>query len=129
MTKSILVVEDNDDLQILFQLLLESEGYEVTIANNGSEAVEMVEQKSPQLVLMDIMMPGSNGLDVARNIKQRANYQNLPIVLVSAIDRLEERQLHYSKANDIIYKPFNLDDLVDKVSRLAGDNSQFLQAI
>ena len=121
MTNSILVVEDNDDLQVLFQLLLESEGYEVAIANNGYEAIELLETIEPQLVLMDIMMPGTNGLDVARNIKQKKDYQTLPIVLVSAVDRLEKQQLNYSKADDIVYKPFDLDDLVSKVERLTDN--------
>lgn len=129
MANSILVVEDNDDLQILFQLLLESEGYEVTIAKNGYEAIEILKTKQPQLVLMDIMMPDISGLDVARNIKEKEDCQTLPIVLVSAVDRLEEQQLDYSKADDIIYKPFNLDDLVSRVGQLTEDSRLPLHSI
>ena len=120
MGNSILIVEDNDDIQLLFQLILESEGYEVTIASSGSEALKFLDTIDPQLILMDIMMPDASGIEVARNIKQQQDYESLPILLVSAIDRLQERQLNYSKASDILYKPFNLDDLVDKVSQLTG---------
>ncbi|MEO1669463.1 MAG: response regulator [Cyanobacteria bacterium J06631_2] len=129
MTHSILVVEDNSDLQLLFKLLLESEGYEVTIAHNGREALTFLESMQPELILMDIMMPGINGLEISHRIKQKD--QSLPIILISAIDRLQEQQLNYSKANDILYKPFNLDDLVNKVKQFTGSirlNSEFVLA-
>jgi len=121
MSNSILIVEDNDDLQLLFQLVLESEGYEVNITDNGIDALEFLETVRPQLILMDIMMPGMNGIEVARSIKQKQDYESLPILLVSAVDRLQEQQLDYSKASDILYKPFNLDDLVSKVCQLTSD--------
>jgi len=129
MTHSILVVEENSDLQLLFKLLLESEGYEVTIAHNGREALTFLESMQPELILMDIMMPGVNGLEISHRIKQKD--QSLPIILISAIDRLQEQQLNYSKANDILYKPFNLDDLVNKVKQFTGSirlNSEFVLA-
>lgn len=121
MTNSILVVEDNDDLQVLFKLVLESEGYQVAIANNGQDAIKLLEETHPQLVLMDIMMPGTSGIDVSRSIKQQQNYETLPILLVSAVDRLKEQQLNYSQANGVLYKPFSLDDLLNKVEQLTSD--------
>ncbi|PSB06281.1 response regulator [Pleurocapsa sp. CCALA 161] len=121
MTNSILVVEDNNDLQVLFRLVLESEGYQVTIANNGQDAIKLLEETQPQLVLMDIMMPGTSGIEVSRSIKQQRNYETLPILLVSAIDRLKEQQLNYSQANGVLYKPFNLEDLLNKVEQLTSD--------
>ena len=122
MKNSILIVEDNNDLQLLFQLVLESEGYEVVIANNGIDALDSIDAIRPQLILMDIMMPGVNGIEVARSIKQKQDYESLPILLVSAIDRLLDRQLDYSKANGILYKPFDLDELVNKVEHFTSDN-------
>ncbi len=121
MTNSILVVEDNDDLQVLFRLVLESEGYQVAVADNGQDALKLLEETQPQLVLMDIMMPGTSGIEVSRSIKQQQNYETLPILLVSAVDRLKEQQLNYSQANGVLYKPFNLDDLLNKVEQLTSD--------
>ncbi|MEO0928197.1 MAG: response regulator, partial [Cyanobacteria bacterium J06643_13] len=83
-----------------------------------------LESTHPQLILMDIMMPDISGLEVSHRIKQKQNFRALPIILVSAIDRLQKQQLDYSKANDILYKPFNLDDLVSKVKEFMGA-SQF----
>ena len=124
----ILVVEDNSDLQLLFKLLLESEGYEVAIAHNGKKALALLESMQPQLILMDIMMPGIDGLEVSHRIKQKPDYQSLPIILVSAVDQLKEHQLSYSKAEDVLYKPFDLDDLINKVEQFTGNiqlNPQF----
>lgn len=121
MTNSILVVEDNDDLQVLFRLVLESEGYQVAIANNGQDAIKLLEETQPKLVLMDIMMPGTSGIEVSRSIKQQQTYETLPILLVSAVDRLKDQQLNYSQANGVLYKPFNLDDLLNKVEDLTSD--------
>ena len=117
MSSPILVVEDNSDLQLLFKLILESAGYKVAMADNGKDAFDYVDQIKPQLILMDIMMPDTNGLQVTRNIKQLQNNQ-LPILLVSAIDRLDDEQLQDSKADGILYKPFDIDELISRVGEL-----------
>ena len=118
MSSSILVVEDNSDLLLLFQLVLESAGYRVATTNNGRDALSQIEEIDPQLVVMDIMMPEIDGLEVARQIKEKPDYQYLPILLVSAVDRLREEQLADSKADGIIYKPFDLDYLISQVESM-----------
>jgi CheY-like chemotaxis protein len=118
MCESILVVEDNNDLLLLFRLVLESAGYKVTTVNNGQDALNFLETVQPHLILMDVMMPKISGLEVARQIKEQLNYQSLPILLVSGVDRLKEKQLDDSKADDIIYKPFDLDYLISRVGEL-----------
>lgn len=118
MSNSILVVEDNDDLLVLFKLILESAGYKVETASDGKEALDCLEHTLPQLILMDVMMPGISGLQVTRTIKEQSDYQSLPVILVSAIDCLKDEQLSKSKADDIIYKPFDLDDLLSRVAEL-----------
>ena len=118
MSNPILVVEDNEDLSILFKLVLESAGYEVATVNNGYAALDNIAQIQPQLILLDVMMPGISGLEVAQDLKQQHNCQSLPILLVSAADRLEDKQIYDSKADGIIYKPFDLDDLISRVEDL-----------
>lgn len=120
MSNPILIVEDNDDLSLLFKLVLESVGYQVSTVDNGYDALKYVAQTQPQLVLMDIMMPEINGLQVAENIKQQQNNRALPILLVSAVDRLKDEQLAKSKADGILYKPFNLDELINRVGELTA---------
>lgn len=120
MSNPILIVEDNDDLSLLFKLVLESAGYQVSTVDNGYDALKYIARIQPQLILMDIMMPEISGLQVAKNIKQQQNHQSLPILLVSAIDRLKDEQLAQSKADGILYKPFNLDELIDRVDELTA---------
>ena len=126
MSSPILVVEDNDDLLLLFRLVLESAGYEVVTINNGKDALNDLAKIQPQLVLMDIMMPQVSGLQVTRNIKQQSDYKDLPILLVSAVDRLKDEQFQDSKADGIIYKPFDLDELIAQVDRLVCSQSKAL---
>jgi len=123
MSNTILVVEDNEDLSLLFQLVLESAGYQVATVCNGSDALKYVEKTTPQLILMDIMMPEISGLQVSRNIKQKQNHESLPILLVSAVDRLKEEQFNDSKADGVLYKPFDLDDLIVRVDSLTNQSS------
>ena len=120
MSNPILVVEDNDDLSLLFKLVLESAGYKVSTVNNGNDAMKYVSSNQPQLILMDIMMPEINGLQVAQNIKRQRQNESLPILLVSAVDRLKDEQLVDSKADGILYKPFDLDELIANVERLTA---------
>ncbi|MEL6441002.1 MAG: response regulator [Cyanobacteria bacterium J06621_8] len=120
MSNPILVVEDNDDLLLLFKLTLESAGYQVKTASSGREALNCLILTQPRLILMDIMMPKVSGLQISRTIKEQPDYQSLPIILVSAIDRLKNEQLSKSKANDIIYKPFDIDCLLSKVAELVS---------
>lgn len=118
MPKPILVVEDSEDLLLLMKLTLESVGYQVETATSGKEAISTIFEVQPLLILMDIMMPNIDGLEVSRSIKEAWSDQDLPILLVSAIDRLEDKQLETSKADGILYKPFNLDDLISRVEEL-----------
>ena len=120
MSESILVVEDNNDLSLLFKLVLESAGYQVATLDDGRDALAEVEKINPQLVLMDIMMPETNGLQVSRHIKEQSNYQSLPILLVSALDCLQQEQIDKSKADGIIYKPFDLDYFISKVKQMTS---------
>ncbi len=124
MSESILVVEDNSDLSLLFKLVLESAGYQVDTVEDGRDALTQLAKIRPQLVVMDIMMPEINGLQVSRQIKDKPDYQSLPILLVSAVDRLQEEQFSQSKADAIIYKPFDIEQLIDKVSELTRDRSR-----
>lgn len=118
MCKSVLVVDDYADILYLFKLCLESEGYQVKQASNGKDALAMVEKMNPQLVVLDVMMPDTDGLEVSRSIRNLPNLANLPILLVSANYEISHDCACDNGANDILYKPFHLDKLFDKVKNL-----------
>ncbi|WP_019503485.1 PleD family two-component system response regulator [Pleurocapsa sp. PCC 7319] len=118
MINSILVVEDNEELQLLYKLVLELAGYQVATVNNEINILDFVEKIRPQLILMDTMMSGINGLQISRKIKENFDNRSLPVLLVSAINGIKDRQLADSKADSIIYKPFNPNDLTSQVKKL-----------
>ena len=84
MPLSILVVEDNDMNMQLVEYLLEEAGYDILKATSGEEALDVAERSSPSLVLMDIHLPGMDGLSVAREMKQRGNTRHVPILALTA---------------------------------------------
>lgn len=115
-TYRVLVVDDVADNVFLLQTVLEAEGYTVETAANGITALHKIEQAKPDLVLLDIMMPGLNGYDVTRQVRQNEQFAALPIVLLTAHDEFFHRPFSEVGANDLIRKPVNFDELLDKVA-------------
>jgi CheY-like chemotaxis protein len=113
----ILVVDDIADNLFLLQTVLESEGYTVETALNGKIAIDKIEQTDPDLVLLDIMMPELNGYEVTRKVRQNARFASLPIVLLTAHDEYSQKPYREVGANDLIRKPVDFDELLNKVAK------------
>jgi CheY-like chemotaxis protein len=111
----ILVVDDIPDNCFLLQSFLESEGYEVDIAESGSEAIAKIELNLPTLVLLDVMMPEMSGYEVAENIRQNLHLPNLPILLVTGMDISAIPATEQINVNGVIHKPVDFDQLLEKV--------------
>ncbi len=111
----ILVVDDLNDNLFLLQTVLEAEGYEVETANSGHSALEKIENSPPDLILMDVMMPGMNGYETTRKIRQNASLPFIPIVLVTAYEDVNDIQGLALGANDFIRKPIQFDTLLSRV--------------
>ena len=118
--KKVLIVDDEPDTLELVKLVLESGGFEAILANNGIEAMAKIETGTPDLVLLDIMMPDMDGWDIFRKIKEKNS--SIPIAILTAkaqnIDKL--LGLHVLKADDYITKPFGKNELIGKVRKLTG---------
>src|SRR5258708_12314190 len=84
MTPHILVVEDEDSLATLLQYNLQKEGYEVTLAGDGEEALLMVDERLPDLIVLDWMLPKVSGIEVCRRLRQRNETRNVPVVMLTA---------------------------------------------
>lgn len=111
----VLVVDDLADNLFLLQTVLESEGYEVELADNGRSALAKIFASPPNLVLLDVMMPEMTGIEVTLLIRQHDQLSMLPIVLVTAYeDSVIEQGLRVG-ANDCLRKPINVDELLQKV--------------
>ncbi|MDP1725832.1 MAG: response regulator [Bacteroidota bacterium] len=116
---SILVAEDNQLNQRLLTKILEKVGYNYGIASNGNKALELLKEKSFDLILMDIRMPEMDGIETAYNIRNKEEFildRDIPIIAVTAHDDAEEKKKCYDIGmNDYVTKPFNKDILLQKI--------------
>ena len=114
---SILLVEDEENLQEALKLNLEMEGYEVTGAYDGAEALRAVQKEYFNLIILDVMLPELDGIVVCETI--RLNDPDIPILMLSAKNSSADRVLGLKKgADDYLTKPFNLEELLLRVNKL-----------
>ncbi|HEX9939740.1 MAG TPA: response regulator [Longimicrobium sp.] len=116
---TILVVDDNPDNVEILRAFLESRGYAVAQAPDGRTALARMEQVRPELVLLDVMMPGMDGWQVCRTIKAHPEYGgNTRVVMVTAKGAFEDKfEGLRSGADDYVVKPVDFKDLLEKVER------------
>ena len=112
MTPHVLVVEDEDSLATLLQYNLQKEGYEVSLAGDGEEALLMVDERLPDLVVLDWMLPKVSGIEVCRRLRQRNETRNVPIVMLTARGEETDRVRGLDTgADDYVVKPFSMTEL------------------
>lgn len=116
--KTILVVDDNRDNVEILRAFLESRGYVVAEAPDGRTALAKLEQVRPALVLLDVMMPGMDGWQVCRTIKNHPDFGRTRVVMVTAKGGFEDKfEGLRSGADDYVVKPVDLKELANKVER------------
>jgi CheY-like chemotaxis protein len=116
---NLVTVDDESLVTDFLAFLLEGEGYTVHPASNGKEALEVIARVRPSLVITDLMMPVQSGLDLARALRKRAEFESLPIILCSAVPgAIAEADRPLFSA--MLQKPYPPADLVQLVARLAG---------
>lgn len=116
----ILVVDDFPDNVFLLKSALEEEGYDVDTATNGNSALTKIEASPPDLVLLDVMMPGMNGYEVTQRIRRNDKLPFIPIVLVSACEEAAVEEGLSMGANDFVRKPINFDHLLARIKVFCG---------
>jgi CheY-like chemotaxis protein len=121
----ILLVEDFDDTRLMMKMWLEKRGYRVIEAETGEEAITLAQREAPDLIIMDVMMPGMNGLDATQQIRQYQALRRTPIVAVSAYGADEYRRLAIQAGcNEYVSTPFEPTELAELItSLLAGRKS------
>ncbi|MGD8483812.1 MAG: response regulator [Thioalkalispiraceae bacterium] len=103
---SILVVDDSSTVVYALKKVLEQDGYQVLVASNGEQAIDMAEQHQADLILMDVIMPGMNGYQATRRIRKLPQYRETPIIIISASEqKTEEFWLRKLGASDFLAKP------------------------
>lgn len=116
--RKILIIEDDELMVKILQFVLRKEGYQVSVAKDGLNAIERIPQIEPDLVLTDVMMPFKSGLEVISYMKE--NYKHVPIIVVSALGEEERTVIEAFKlgVDDFMSKPFNPNELLLRVKRL-----------
>ncbi len=114
--KKALIVEDHPDLLEILTCQLEAMGYSVITAKQGKEAVAIAIEEKPQLILMDIMMPGMDGREATRRIRSNQETKAIPILVITALTKESQlRECIKAGCNDYILKPFDRKDLREKI--------------
>lgn len=111
---TILIAEDHPDSREALAALLEAFGFQVLLAVNGLEAVEVARRDCPDLILMDVMMPTLDGLEATRRIRDFPATRHIPIITLTALDQARERAIE-AGANDFLAKPINSGALFRKM--------------
>lgn len=114
----ILAVDDNPDNLFLVQLALEQEGYNIQLIDNGMQALSQIEQSPPDLVLLDVMMPGMDGYEVAGRIRNNPNLPFIPILMITAHEQSSVVEGLDAGADEFIRKPVRVDELQARVRSL-----------
>jgi len=119
LSKKILIADDEPNIVAALEFLLQRNGYEVHIARNGEEALKLVEDCNPDLVLLDVMMPVRSGYDVCTRIRERADWRHIKIIMLSAKGRDAEINRGLSIGADLyVTKPFSTRELMGKIKEL-----------
>ncbi len=114
----ILMVDDNELLTDSLEVIFQHQGYEYKIARNGIAALKIVKEFKPDVVVLDVMMPGISGLDVCSQIKSDEALKGIYVLIVSAMDAPEDRKAAMlAGANDFCAKPYSPDEIVRKITR------------
>lgn len=114
----ILVVDDTADNLFLIQTVLQAEGYEVDVALNGKDALSQISIKTPDLLLLDVMMPGMHGYEVVQRIRENTNLPFIPIILITGCEQSGMSEEFDLPTEGFISKPIEFDDLLNQVSSI-----------
>jgi two-component system phosphate regulon response regulator PhoB len=116
MTPYVLVVEDEDALATLLKYNLDKEGHRVVVASDGEEALMLIDERQPDLIVLDWMLPKVSGIEVCRRLRAKAETKNLPVIMLTARGEESDRVRGLDTgADDYIVKPFSMTELAARV--------------
>ncbi len=119
--KKILLVDDEKAILKVIGIKLRISGYDVVTASGGQEAIDLVKAESPDIMLLDVIMPGIDGFEVLEKLRA---FSELPVIVFSARPENAQKAMSLG-ANDFLAKPFNVDEMVGRIEALLGDTASF----
>lgn len=119
--KQILIVDDNEDIVTTYRVVLARMGYGVLYARDGNECLERIEESKPDLVLLDVRLPGLSGTEVCRLIKEKSQTKDVPVVAITAsMSSDTKNKMAEVGADEFLLKPIDVSDLNRVVKRFLG---------
>lgn len=123
MKKKILIVDDEPNIIVPLEFLMKQNNYDVQTAQTGEKALDLISSWKPDLILLDIMLPGMDGYEVCQKIRQEKKFNQIKIVFLSAMARsIDIAKGMGLSADDYITKPFAIDYVVSKIKELLAEN-------
>jgi len=119
MKKKVWVIEDDPDIGEVISFLLDDEGYDVSLFPNATLFKQQLPQSDADIMVMDIMLPDGNGIDLCHTVKASSTLKHVPILMMSANKAMSDMSGSY-KADDFIAKPFDINEFMRKIRRLVG---------
>lgn len=117
----ILVIDDDNDLLEVMHSLLSNKGFEVETDSNWESALDKIGAFKPQLIILDVFLSGIDGLEICKKLKSQPETRQIPILIFSAYPRVAEKAIYEYEADDFIAKPFELNDLIQKVHGILSE--------
>ncbi|MFK7877006.1 MAG: response regulator transcription factor [Paracoccaceae bacterium] len=120
MAKHVLLVEDEANISEAIRFVLTRDGWHVDSHADGGTALPRIRERTPDLIILDLMLPGKSGLDILRELRAEAQFENLPVLMLTARGQDQDRDLAtQAGANMFMTKPFSNADVLDAVRSLA----------
>jgi DNA-binding response OmpR family regulator len=120
----LLIVDDDKDLLSVLKSLLVKKGFDVSTFSEWEDANEAIMHSLPQLILLDIFLPGIDGLAICKKLKSDAHTRNVPILIFSGYPAFAERAMSEFGAADFISKPFEINDFIEKIHLILSKREQ-----
>lgn len=115
----ILVIDDDPDIGIMIKMMLEYKGYSVSVAVRADQAEEMMGEESFDLLIMDMLLSGTNGIDLCSELKKNGKTAHLPVIMISAHPNAKEICMQ-AGADEFISKPFDMQEILSKIQQLVN---------
>jgi len=117
--QKILVVEDEPDFRVALRMRLEANGYDIVEANDGPGGLDAVRLQNPDLIILDVMLPGMSGFQVARLLKCSAQYKHVPLMMLTVMSQAADRKMGQAAGADAyLTKPYRSQELLNTIAEL-----------
>ena len=114
MAEKILVADDEQEIRNLLDHFLKGQGYEVVLASDGNEALKLAAEENPQVIILDIKMPGLDGLEVCKQLKENEQTKLIPVIVITGFEDNKMESLNIG-ADDFVNKPFDMAEISSRV--------------